>query len=59
MNLSEIADGLVAYYTTSEEMAHSYAEMYSDLFGEVHKEIITIRNPTSKNIDTQGWYRQR
>jgi hypothetical protein len=40
------------YYTTSEEMAHSYATMHNDRFGtgEVHKEIITIRNPAPKNI---------
>ena len=42
----------VTYYTPSEEMARSYAVMHNDRFGtgEVHKEIITIRNPAPKNI---------
>jgi hypothetical protein len=42
----------VTYYTTSEEMARSYAEMHNDRFGsgDVHKEIITIRNPAPESV---------
>ncbi|MCK9558337.1 MAG: hypothetical protein M0R50_09900 [Candidatus Cloacimonetes bacterium] len=44
---------LVTYYTTSKEMAQSYAEMYNDRFGhggEVHRSIITIRNPAPEKV---------
>ena len=49
---SRLRGKFVTYYTPSEEMARSYADMHNDRFGigEVHKEIITIRNPAPKNI---------
>lgn len=47
----------VTYYTASEEMARSYANMHSDRFGtgEVHRATITINNPAPENvIDNQA-----
>jgi hypothetical protein len=43
---------IVTYYTTSIEMAKSYAEMHNDRFGSgsIHKSAITINNPAPTNI---------
>jgi hypothetical protein len=44
---------IVTYYTTSEEMAKSYAEMYNDRFGsggDVHRATISLNNPAPEKL---------
>lgn len=44
--------GVVTYYTTSLEMAKSYANMHNDRFGygDVHDFEITINNPAPERV---------
>jgi hypothetical protein len=47
---------IVTYYTTSEKMAKSYADMSNDRFGSgggVHKSRITIENPAPESVINQ------